>query len=184
MIHEERTMKSDKLYEGKMLNLRIDTVELPDKMYSKREIIEHPGSVAIVPIYNDDSIILVKQYRKAIESFIYELPAGKLEINEEPKKTAYRELREETGYIANDLEYALEFYPTPGYSDELISIFIASNLQYVGEDLDDGEYIESHIVKIDDLLKDIRLGKIKDSKTIIGVFTAIDYLNKKKNKKG
>lgn len=86
MVYEERTMKSEKLYEGKILSLRVDTVEIPNKMYSKREIIEHPGSVAIVTIVDEDKLVLVKQYRKAVEDFILEIPAGKIEVNEEPKE--------------------------------------------------------------------------------------------------
>src|SRR5690554_4052188 len=116
MVFEEKTMKSDKLYEGKLLNLRVDTVELPDKKYSKREVVEHPGGVGIVPITEDNCIILVKQYRKAIEKFLLEIPAGKLELNEEPRETALRELKEETGYEANKLEYLLDFYTSPGFT--------------------------------------------------------------------
>ena len=115
MIFEEKAMKSDKLYEGKILNLRIDTVELPDKKYSKREIIEHPGGVGVIPLTEDNCIILVKQYRKAVERFLLEIPAGKLELNEEPRETGIRELKEETGFIAEKMEYLLEFYTSPGF---------------------------------------------------------------------
>ena len=96
MVFEEKTMKSDKLYEGKLLNLRVDTVEIPDKKYSKREIVEHPGGVAVIPVTDDNSIILVRQYRKAVERFLLEVPAGKLELNEEPRETAVRELKVES----------------------------------------------------------------------------------------
>src|SRR5690554_6437355 len=120
MMFEEKTMKSDKLYEGKMLNLRVDTVELPDKKYSKREIVEHPGGVAVIPIVDNDSLILVKQYRKAVEKFLLEIPAGKVEINEEPRVTAIRELKEETGYSTDKMEYLMEFYTSPGFTNEKI----------------------------------------------------------------
>lgn len=180
MIYEERTMKSDKLYEGKMLNLRIDTVEMPDKKYSKREIIEHPGSVAILPIINNDEIVLVKQYRKAVEDFLYEIPAGKFELNEEPKQTAIRELKEETGYIADDIEYMLEFYPTPGYCDEKIFIFLANNLKFVGDDQDENEYIEVKTFKINEVIRMIKLGEIMDGKTIIAIEIAKQYIEKNK----
>ena len=82
MDYEEKTMKSEKIYEGKIVNLKIDTVELPDKKYSKREIVEHPGSVGIIPITEDGSMILVKQFRKPVEKSLLEIPAGKIEINE------------------------------------------------------------------------------------------------------
>ena len=125
MGFEEKTMKSERIYEGKIVNLRVDTVELPDKKYSKREIVEHPGAVGIVPITEDGKIILVKQFRKAVEKPLLEIPAGKIEINEEPKETALRELFEETGYYSNNMEYIIEFYTSPGFSNEKIYLFLA-----------------------------------------------------------
>src|SRR5690606_4980625 len=116
MSFEEKTMKTEKIYEGKMLNLRIDTVELPDKKYSKREIVEHPGAVAIVPITEEGEVILVKQYRKAVEKELLEIPAGKLEIGEEPRETAIRELKEETGFSSAKIEYITEFYTSAGFT--------------------------------------------------------------------
>lgn len=178
-LYEEKTMKSDKLYEGKILNLRIDTVELPDKKYSKREIVEHPGGVAVIPVTDDNSVILVKQYRKAVERFLYEIPAGKLEINEEPRQTAVRELKEETGYTANKLTYLYEFYTTPGYCNEKIYLFLGEELVEGEAVPDSGEFIESVKIHIDDLLKMIDRGEIIDSKTIIGIYLAKEYFNKK-----
>ena len=180
MLLEEKTMKSDKIYEGKILNLRIDTVELPDKKYSKREIIEHPGGVGILAIDNDGAIVLVKQYRKALENFSLEIPAGKLEVNEEPKETAIRELREETGFEASKLDYIMEFYTSPGYCDEKIYLFLAENLKDLGSQPDEGEFIEKTSVTIDQLMEKINRGEILDSKTIIDAYEAKDFLNNKK----
>ncbi|NMR85577.1 NUDIX hydrolase, partial [Vibrio parahaemolyticus] len=84
MPYIEKTMKSERIYDGKILNLRVDTVELPDKKYSKREIVEHPGAVAIVAINQDNEMVVIRQYRKAIDKVLLEIPAGKLELNEEP----------------------------------------------------------------------------------------------------
>lgn len=179
MMFEEKTMKSDKLYEGKLLNLRVDTVELPDKKYSKREVIEHPGGVGIIPVTEDDSIILVKQYRKAVERFLLEIPAGKLELNEEPRETAQRELKEETGYEAGRMEYLLEFYTSPGFTNEKIYLFLATDLIEGEANPDSGEFIEYEKHKIDDLIKMVERGEIKDSKTIIGINFAKTYLEKK-----
>ncbi len=179
MGFEEKTMKSDKLYEGKLLNLRIDTVELPDKKYSKREIVEHPGGVAVIPITSDNCIVLVKQYRKAVEKFLLEIPAGKLELNEEPRETAIRELKEETGYIAGKVEYLLEFYTSPGFSNEKIYLFIATDLIPGDMELDAGEFIEIEKHNIHDLVKMVDRGEIIDSKTIIGIEFAKKYLDKK-----
>lgn len=179
MIYEEKTMKSDKLYEGKILNLRVDTVEIPNKMYSKREIIEHPGSVGIVALTDDNKLVLVKQYRKAAEDFIIEIPAGQIEINEEPKEAAIRELKEETGYIASSMEYMLEFFVSPGYCTEVICLFIADDITPGEQDLDENENIEILEVSIDEITKMIRLGKIIDAKTIIAANIAREYINKK-----
>ncbi len=179
MLFEEKTMKSDKLYEGKLLNLRVDTVELPDKKYSKREVIEHPGGVGVIPITEDNSIILVKQYRKAVERFLLEIPAGKLELNEEPRETALRELKEETGFTANKLEYQLEFFTSPGFSNEKIYLFLAYDL-IEGEAIPDiGEFVEIEKYKINDLIKMVERGEIIDSKTIIGIYLAKKHLDKK-----
>ena len=178
MVFEEKTMKSDKLYEGKLLNLRIDTVELPDKKYSKREIIEHPGAVAILPMTDDGCLILVKQYRKAVEKALLELPAGKIEVNEEPGQTAKRELEEETGFSANKIEYLLEFYTSPGFTDEKIYIFLATQLDEGNLEGDDGEFIETTKIKVDDLIKMVDRGEILDSKTIIGIQFAKKILDK------
>ncbi|NLV88609.1 MAG: NUDIX hydrolase [Tissierellia bacterium] len=176
MMFEEKTMKSDKLYEGKMLNLRVDTVELPDKKYSKREIVEHPGGVAVIPIVDNDSIILVKQYRKAVEKFLLEIPAGKLEINEEPRVTAIRELKEETGYTTDKMEYLMEFYTSPGFTNEKIYLFLATDLVKGEADPDDGEFLEVEKYDMDTLIKMIERGEITDSKTIIGINLAKKYL--------
>jgi ADP-ribose pyrophosphatase len=179
MVFEEKTMKSDKLYEGKLLNLRVDTVEIPDKKYSKREIVEHPGGVAVMPVTDDNSIILVKQYRKAVEKFLLEIPAGKLELNEEPRETAIRELKEETGYEAKKLEYLLEFYTSPGFTNEKIYLFLATGLVEGEPALDAGEFIETGKYKIEDLIRMVERGEITDSKTIIGINFAKEYIDKK-----
>lgn len=179
MDFEEKTMKTEKIYEGKVLNLRIDTVELPDKKYSKREIVEHPGAVAIVALTNQNEIVLVKQYRKAVERELLEIPAGKLEIGEEPKETAIRELKEETGYTSSKIEYLLEFYTSPGFSNEKIYLFWANGLIAGQAEPEKDEYIELVKVKLEDLIDMIDKGEIIDSKTIIGAMVARDYLSNK-----
>lgn len=179
VIFEEKTMKSDKLYEGKLVNLRIDTVELPDKKYSKREIIEHPGAVSILAITEDDCVILVRQYRKAVERALLELPAGKIELNEEPAQTAKRELKEETGFQAEKMEYLLEFFTSPGFTNEKVYIFLASGLTEGETALEHGEFVETEIIHINDLTKMIDRGQILDSKTIIGIQMAKKIFDKK-----
>lgn len=179
MLYEEKTMKCDRIYEGKIINLRIDTVELPEKKYSKREIVEHPGGVGIIPITADGQVVLVRQYRKAVNKELLEIPAGKNEVNEEPRETAIRELKEETGYTAEKLEYLMEFYTSPGYCNEKIYLFLASGL-IEGEQLpDDGEFCEVVKYGIDELIKMVDRGEIIDSKTIIGINLAKEYLNRR-----
>lgn len=172
MLYEEKTMKSDKVYEGKILNLKVDTVEMPDKKYSKREIIEHPGGVAMIALTSNDSLILVKQYRKAVEDFLIEIPAGKLELNEEPRETAIRELKEETGMESNKLTYLSEFYTSPGYCNEKIHLYLAEDLKKVDYEPEPGEFLEVLEFEIDELIKMVKMGEIIDSKTIIGILTA------------
>jgi len=178
MGYEEKTMKSEKIYEGKILSVRIDTVELPDKKYSKREIVEHPGAVAIIPITDDGEIILVKQFRKAVESELLEIPAGKLEIGEEPLNCAIRELKEETGYTAKELNHVLEFFTSPGFSNEKMHLYIATGLEDGEAEPESDEYIDVIKIKIDELVKMINDGTIIDSKTIIGILMANNIHNK------
>ena len=180
MNYEEKTMKSEKIYEGKIVNLRIDTVELPDKKYSKREIVEHPGSVGIIPITDDGHMVLVKQFRKPVEKDLFEIPAGKIEINEEPKETALRELVEETGYTSDKMEYLFEFYTSPGFSNEKLYLFIATELSKGEASPENDEYIETVKIKIENLVDMVNRGEINDSKTIIGIFYAEKYINQKK----
>ncbi len=177
MTFEEKTMKSEKIYEGKIINLRIDTVELPDKKYSKREIVEHPGAVGIIPITDDGCMILVKQFRKAVEKFLLEIPAGKIEVNEEPKETGLRELAEETGYTANKLEYLFEFYTSPGFSNEKIYLFLATDLEKKEIKPGSDEYIWVEKHKIEDLIDMVIRGEINDAKTIVAIFYAQKYIN-------
>ena len=169
MTYEEKTMKCDRIYEGKILNLRIDTVELPDKKYSKREIVEHSGGVGIVALTEDKKLLLVRQYRKATDRVLLELPAGKLEVNEEPKETALRELKEETGFTAANLEYLLEFYTSPGFSSEKVYLFYGENVTPGEQELETGEFIDVESYSLEDVRKMVRRGEILDAKTIIGI---------------
>ncbi len=169
-MKEEKTIKSEQIYKGKVVQLRVDTVSVPDGRTKKREIVVHPGAAAIVPLMNDGKeVLLVEQYRKAVESKTLEIPAGTLEEGESPEECAMRELIEETGFQASNLDKLVEFYPSPGFSSEIIHIFKASGLKK-GSDAE----LPIRFVPLDELLTRIRRGEIKDGKTVIGVLMVSD----------
>lgn len=169
MAKVERTMSSNKIFDGKALKLRVDTVEMDGQKYTKREIVERDSSVCIVAITDEDEIILVKQFRKPADKELVEIPAGMIDFEEEPIKAAIRELEEETGYKTNNCEYILEMYSTPGFCDEKIYIFFADELVEGKQNLDEFEDISFEKVKFDKALKMIERVEIIDAKSITGI---------------
>lgn len=169
MIVKETTISSDLIYTGKNIQLRVDTVEVPNKGYQKREIIEHKAVVAIIAITPDNKIVLVKQYRKAVEKELYELPAGKIESGETPLDTAIRELKEETGYTASNLKLIHKYYTTPGFSNQMIFIYLAENLMPGEKQLEDDEFLDVYELDMDKAYNMVLTNEICDSKTIIGL---------------
>lgn len=175
MIVEEQTISSDKVYTGRVISLRVDTVEVPQKGYKKREIVEHPGAVGIVAIINN-KIVLVKQYRKAIEKAIWEIPAGKLEQGENPKDCAIRELKEETGYTAKKLRLIHKFYTSPGFSNQKIYIYLATDLESGEANLEDGEFLDVHELELNQVYEMLEKNEIEDAKTSIGLLLAKELI--------
>lgn len=169
MIGEEKTISSDRIYTGKAISLRVDTVEIEKKGYQKREIVEHGGAVAIVALTDDNEVILIKQFRKAIEDIIWEIPAGKLEIGENPKECAIRELKEETGYSAENIKLIHKFYSSPGFSNQKVYIYLATGLVAGEAKLNDGENLECHKIHLNEVYKMILKNEIEDAKTSIGL---------------
>jgi len=163
------TVKTDYAYEGKILNLRVAEILLPNGLEAHCEIVEHNGVVAIIPFVNEGRIVLIKQYRHAIEEEILEIPAGLLEPGEDIYKCAARELTEETGFKAARLEKLAEFYPAPEFSNQLTYIFKATCLEQVGAKLDEDEFLEVITMGLDEAIELIAEGRIRDSKTIIGL---------------
>jgi ADP-ribose pyrophosphatase len=164
----EKLLSSEKVYEGKLINTRKDEIRFKGKIFT-RELVEHPGSVAIVPILNDKSIVMIEQYRHPVKEVLLEIPAGTLEINENVIDCAHRELIEETGYKAGNLRKILSCYLAPGYSTELINIFLATEIEDAEQRLEDDESIRVVIRELSEVKKMIKVGLIKDAKTIIGV---------------
>ena len=164
----EKTLKSNLLHKGRHFSFKIDEVELPNGRKTTRDIVDHPGAVAIIPILGDD-LLLVRQYRYAANETLLEIPAGTMEMNEEPLTCAIRELQEETGYTANKWDSLFSCYMAPGYSNEIIFFFIANELTEVGKNLDDDEDISVECHSLDEVLRMINSNEIRDAKTISGV---------------
>lgn len=168
---EEKTIHSNQIFEGKVISLKVDDVILPNGKEGKREIINHPGAVAIIAITDEGKIALVEQYRKALERSIIEIPAGKLEPGEEPAVTARRELEEETGYGCHKLTYLQSFSTSPGFADEIIHLFVAENLYKIEEkaELDEDEFVELLEVTIEEAEEMVKDQRIYDAKTAFAV---------------
>ncbi len=165
----ERTLKSDNIYDGKILKLDVETVLLPNNNTTIREIVRHPGAVAILPINYDNEIYFVKQYRKALDMELLEVPAGKLEKNEIPYECALRELQEEIGFAAKNLTLLGSFYSSPGFSNEIIYIYKAEDLTPSKLAADEDEFINVVKLSAEESVKMLSKGLIKDAKTAIAL---------------
>ncbi len=173
---DEKTVERKYVHKGRIINLRVDKVLLPNGREALREIVEHPGAVAVVPVLPDGRIVLVRQFRKPVEEALLEIPAGKLEKGENAETCAMRELKEETGFRAGKLEKILRFFPSPGFSDECIHLFKATELQKGEKNTEHDELIETVFLSASEIVKLIEEGKIKDGKTIIGTFYLLSTL--------
>ncbi|MGV3263283.1 NUDIX hydrolase [Cytobacillus pseudoceanisediminis] len=171
---EERTINTEKIFTGKVISLQVEDVELPNGKTSKREIIKHPGAVAVLAVTEDNKIVLVEQYRKALDKIIAEIPAGKLEAGEEPRVCAERELEEETGYGCTEMEWLISFYTSPGFADELVHLYIAKGLMKKenAASPDEDEFVNLMEVTLDEAISLLKQQRIYDAKTAY----AIQYL--------
>ena len=172
MEFEEKTLDSEYVYKGKVIDVRYDNVELATGQKSVRVVVEHPGGVVIVAQKTDDTVLMVKQFRYPIRQTAFELPAGKLEKGEEPFPAAKRELEEETGYRAKTWRELGYINTTPGFCDEKLYLYYATDLEFVGEHPDEGEIIQAYECKIDEIFAKIKNGEINDSKTICALTRA------------
>ncbi|MCL2816736.1 MAG: NUDIX hydrolase [Oscillospiraceae bacterium] len=172
MIFEEKTISSQMIYEGKILNLRKDTVEVVGNKISEREIVEHNGGVTLAAITSDHKMVMVRQFRKAAGKAVLEAPAGKREKGEEPIETAERELKEETGYTASEIKLLTKFYASVGYSEEIIHIYLCTGLTPGETQFDDNEALDIIEYDLDELYEMAVNGEIEDAKTIIAIVMA------------
>ena len=157
------------IYTGRVLTLNIDTVTLPNGATIDLEMVRHPGAAAIVPFKDDGTVVLIRQFRHAAGGFIYEIPAGKLHLGEDPRACAARELEEEIGYKTDDLDLVTSIFTAPGFTDEVIHIYKANRLTKGKQQLDRDEILEVVEVSLDDAIAMIRDGSIRDAKTIVGL---------------
>jgi ADP-ribose pyrophosphatase len=168
----EKKITSRTAYRGSLLTVIEDQVRLPDGSTAAREYVMHPGAAIILPLFDDGSVLLERQFRYPLGQHFYELPAGKLEADEPALETAKRELLEETGYVALEWRELGRLHPCIGYSDERIDFFLARKLEFRGAQLDEGEFLETLRVPLSESVDWIRRGRITDAKTILGLFWA------------
>jgi len=179
MMLYEKKLTSKQIFDGKVVKLFVDTVELPDGREAIREIVRHPGAVCVIPVTNEGEVIMVKQYRYAFEQIMLEIPAGKLEPGEDPLEAVKRELEEESGVVANNIEYMGEIFTTVAIFDEKIHAYLATDLVFNNAHPDDDEFLEVERIPLKTLVDMVMNGEIKDSKTQICILKAHKLLSER-----
>ncbi|WP_281886719.1 NUDIX domain-containing protein [Paenibacillus sp. YYML68] len=167
---EEVTISTQPIFQGKIISLQVDTVRLPDGGEATREIVKHPGAVAVLALTEDDRMIVVEQYRKPLEKSQVEIPAGKLDGAEDPLEAARRELEEETGYTSASIRHVASFYTSPGFADELLHLYVADKLTSGESRPDEDEFLEAEAITLEEAQTYIREQRISDAKTILAVY--------------
>ena len=167
----ETCVEKHEVHRGRSVNFRVDRVRLPNGKTAGREFLDHPGAVGVVPILPGGRILMVKQFRYPVGEVTYELPAGKLEKGENPLACVRRELKEETGYVASSLKPLIRYWPTPAFANELLHLYVARGLKPGLMTPDEDEFVAPEVVPLASALRWILSGRIKDSKTVIGILT-------------
>ncbi|HAZ07699.1 MAG TPA: ADP-ribose pyrophosphatase [Elusimicrobia bacterium] len=165
----ERLVQKRTVYRGKSIDLRVDVVRLPDGKTATREFLDHPGAVGIVAFRDRDTVVMVRQYRHPVGEVTLELPAGKLDRGESIMTCLRRELREETGYTARKITPLLNYWPTPAFANEILHLYVAEGLRPGRMRTDEDEFLECVTIPFKKVLEMVRRGRIRDSKTIIGI---------------
>lgn len=177
----ERTLESEKLYDGKIVKLFRDTVELPNGKTAFREIVRHPGGVIILPIDHEGNVYLVRQFRYAYDRAILEIPAGKLEYGEEPLSAARRELEEEIGATAESWVSLGDIWPTPGFCDEVQHLWLARGLTFGATNPDEDEFLEQVQLPFEEVFAMAADGRMQDSKSVVAILRAALLMEEENN---
>lgn len=164
----EKILSEETAYRGKILDVRSLDVELPNGRRSKRDVVRHPGASAVVALTETGKIVLVRQYRTALDRVTVEIPAGKLDPGEDPLDCARRELREETGFTPRRIRYLTSIASSCGFSDEIIHIYLATQLEFEGASPDEDEFVNVDLVPLTELVDAVLDGKVEDAKTVVG----------------
>lgn len=173
----EKQISEKTVYKGHIVAVRNDMAELRNGCVVLREVVEHPGGVAIVPVNKLGQVLMVRQYRYSMSEELLEIPAGKLEYGEDPYECAVRELSEETGCTAGKIVSLGQIYPSPGFSQEILYIYLALELTQGEMHLDENELLSVEAIPLTMLVDNIMAGDIKDAKTIVGILKAKEYIN-------
>lgn len=172
----EKEISSQRIFQGRLLGLRVDKVKLSNGVETTREIVEHPGAVAVIAITKEKEMVLIRQFRKPVNAVILEIPAGVPHAGEKMEEAARRELEEETGYYARKVKKIWEGYATPGYSNEMIQYFLAQEMTLLHPKRDEDEQMEVDLIDIEACADLVRSGAVKDNKTMIGIALAEMHL--------
>ena len=165
----EKTVSTQEIYNGRIIKVRNDKVELPNGNHAAREVVKHSGGVCVVPLTDDGKVVMVKQYRYPFGEVLLEIPAGKLEYGEDPLQCGKRELLEETGYISEKFEFLGKLYPTPAYCTEVIHMYLARGLHAGKAELDVDEFLEVVEIPFEETVNMVMRNEIADAKTQIAL---------------
>ncbi|MEK7857740.1 MAG: NUDIX hydrolase [Elusimicrobiota bacterium] len=171
----EKLVRKNTVYRGRMVNFNVDDILLPDGGLATREYMDHPGAVGVLPFLDQKTIVLVRQYRYPVGEVTLEMPAGKLDKGEKPLPCVRRELAEETGYTAKRVVPLIDYWPTSAFANEVLHLYVATGLTPGRHHPDEDEFIEPVVLPFKEALELVRKGKIRDSKTIIGLLVAATW---------